>query len=131
PHADLAALVQAATRAGQRVDLHDTVGELPPATARVVYRVVQEGLTNARKHAPGAGSTVSVDRGGDTSVTVTVSNGRGTAQPAQLAGSGTGLVGLAERVRLVGGRLRSGPTTRDGAPAWELHAVVPWLGDPS
>jgi hypothetical protein len=64
---------------------------------------------------------------------VTVHNGPGTATPVDLPGSGSGLVGLAERIRLVGGSLRSGPLGRDGNDAsdgsagWELDAVVPWL----
>jgi signal transduction histidine kinase len=89
----------------------------------VVYRVVREGLTNAGKHAPGAPTTVTLDRPDAASVTVTVVNDRSAAPPANLPGSGFGLVGLAERIRLVGGSLRSGPR---GA-GWELSAVVPWL----
>jgi len=88
----------------------------------VVYRVVQEGLTNAHKHASGAATTVSLARD-DASVTVSVVNDPGAAAP-DLPGSGAGLVGLAERVRLVGGSLRSGPTVAGG---WELRAIVPWL----
>ncbi|MGH3879671.1 MAG: sensor histidine kinase [Actinophytocola sp.] len=122
PFADLASLVEASARAGQPVDLHDDAGSLPPATARVVYRVVQEGLTNAHKHASGAATTVSLARD-DASVTVAVVNDAGAAA-LDLPGSGAGLVGLAERVRLVGGSLRSGPTAAGG---WELRATVPWL----
>lgn len=124
PYADLASLVEVSTQAGQPVKLHDTVGPLPPATARVVYRTVQEGLTNAHKHAPGAPTTVSIGRDDRAQVTVTVRNHAGTGRPAELPGSGSGLIGLAERIRLVGGSLRSGPHGSDG---WELHAVVPWL----
>jgi signal transduction histidine kinase len=124
PYADLVSLVEASTHAGQPVELHDTVGALPPATARVVYRTVQEGLTNARKHAPGAPTTVSIGRDDRARVTVTVRNDAGTGGPTDLPGSGSGLVGLGERIRLVGGSLRSGPLGGDG---WELHAVVPWL----
>jgi signal transduction histidine kinase len=127
PFADVASLVRASTGAGQPVELRDTAGPLPPATARVVYRIVQEGLTNARKHAPGAPATVSIGRADPGSVTVTVHNGPGTATPVDLPGSGSGLVGLAERIRLVGGSLRSGPLGRDGSAGWELDAVVPWL----
>lgn len=129
--ADLAALVQASTGAGQIVELDDSVGPLPPATARVVYRTVQEGLTNAHKHAPGARATVTVNRAGEESVTVTVRNDAGAERPVELPGSGSGLIGLAERIRLVGGSLRSGPSLRDGVRVWELHAVVPWLGQPA
>jgi len=122
PFADLASLVSASARAGQPVDLRDDAGSLPPATARVVYRIVQEGLTNAHKHAAGASTTVSLSRD-DASVTVSVVNDAGTGG-MDLPGSGAGLVGLAERIRLVGGTLRSGP---DGDGGWELRAVVPWL----
>ncbi|GIE76424.1 hypothetical protein Aph02nite_23740 [Actinoplanes philippinensis] len=120
---DLGALVGASRRAGHPVELRDEVGDLPAATARVVYRVVQEGLTNAHKHAPEAPTTVSVGRTEDGGVAVAVHNRAGAA-PMDLPGSGSGLVGLAERIRLVGGTLRSGPVPGDG---WQLSAVVPWL----
>ncbi|WP_433789195.1 sensor histidine kinase [Actinoplanes sp. CA-252034] len=120
---DLSALVGASSRAGHPVELRDEAGDLPAATARVVYRVVQEGLTNAHKHAPAAPTVVSVGRTGDGSVAVAVHN-RAGAVPMDLPGSGAGLVGLAERIRLVGGTLRSGPVAGDG---WQLSAVVPWL----
>jgi signal transduction histidine kinase len=124
PFADLTSLVRASTQAGQRVELHDDAGLLPPNTARVVYRIAQEGLTNAHKHAPDAPTTVSVHRGEDGKVTVTVHNAAGTSAPMDLPGSGSGLVGLAERIRLVGGSLHSGPSGHGG---WQLQAVVPWL----
>ncbi|GAA0458768.1 sensor histidine kinase [Actinoplanes campanulatus] len=120
---DLSALVGASSRAGHPVELHDEAGDLPAATARVVYRIVQEGLTNAHKHAPQAPTTVSVSRNGDGNVAVAVHNETGAA-PMDLPGSGAGLVGLAERIRLVGGSLRSGPVAGEG---WRLSAVVPWL----
>ncbi|WP_327003300.1 histidine kinase [Dactylosporangium sp. NBC_01737] len=120
--ADLPALVLAATRAGQRIELRELAGTLPPGTARVVYRVAQEGLTNARKHAPGTPVTVTVERRGDGAVCVTVGNPAGAGAALDLPGSGAGLVGLAERVRLAGGTLHSGPV--DGG--WRLAAVVPW-----
>jgi signal transduction histidine kinase len=119
--ADLPALVLAATRAGQRVELRERAGPLPPGIARVVHRVAQEGLTNARKHAPGAPVTVTVERDEGGAVTVTVGNPAGGGAALDLPGSGAGLVGLAERVRLAGGTLHSGPV--DGG--WRLTAVVP------
>jgi signal transduction histidine kinase len=124
PFADIASLVDRSTRAGQRVELDDRVGALPAATARVVYRVAQEGLTNVHRYAPGATTAVTVERDGDGPVTITVHNTSGTGTPTDLPGSGTGLVGLAERIRLVGGSLDSGPDGRDG---WRLRAAVPWL----
>ncbi len=121
PLPDLTALVEESTAAGQKVELHDTVGPMPPALARVVYRVAQEGLTNAHRYAPNAVVTLTVDR--DTaSVVVVVRNAPGGA-PSDLPGAGTGLVGLAERIRLVGGELRSGPVEAGG---WQLRVVVPW-----
>ncbi|MQA12413.1 MAG: two-component sensor histidine kinase [Pseudonocardiaceae bacterium] len=125
---DIAALVAASTRAGHTVELHDRSGTMPPPTARVVHRIVQEGLTNVHKHAPGAATTVSLEQNGEPDsprgLTVTVRNTAGTHEPMDAPGSGAGLVGLADRVRLVGGSLRSGPTDLGG---WEMHAVVPWL----
>ncbi|HTJ37150.1 MAG TPA: histidine kinase [Dactylosporangium sp.] len=118
---DLPTLIDAATRAGQRVELHDEAGELPPTAARVAFRVVQEGLTNAAKHAPGAPVTVSMT-GGPT-VVVDVRNASPDGGPAlDLPGAGAGLVGLTERLRLVGGTVSAGPT-QDGG--WCLTAVIP------
>jgi signal transduction histidine kinase len=123
PVAELPSLVRASTRAGQRVELRDGAGPLPPALARVVHHIVQEGLTNAHKHAPGAPATVSVQRAEDGAVTVTIRNEPPAEAPTDLPGSGSGLVGLAERVRLVGGTLHSGPA----GGGWELRAHLPWI----
>lgn len=122
--ADLAELVRAATEAGQPVTLTDSAGPRPAAAARVVHRVVQEGLTNARKHAPAAPVTILVDRFSDGRILVMVRNPAATTDPLNLPGSGAGLVGLAERVRLAGGVFLSGPTD-DG---WELRATIPAEG---
>ena len=122
PFEELAALVAASTRTGQAVELSDDAGPMPAATARVVYRIVQEGLTNAHKHAPGAPVAVTLRRDGSGRVTVSVRNEAGGRAPAGLPGAGLGLVGLRERIRLVGGSLHGGPT----GGGWELRAVVPW-----
>jgi signal transduction histidine kinase len=127
PFADLASLVRESTRAGQRVELRDHAGPLPPATARVIYRVAQEGLTNAHRYAPNAPTTVSIDRDPEDRITVTVQNAPSSDPPTDLPGSGSGLVGLAERIRLVGGSMESGPLGPDGRAGWRLRAVVPWL----
>jgi len=133
---DLRSLVADAVSAGQRVTLDDTAGELPAASERVVHRVVQEGLTNARKHAPGAAVAVRVTRDGPL-VAVSVRNAS-AGSPLDLPGSGSGLVGLGERLRLVGGTLEAGPVGEDppgegwagegpAGEGWELRATVPWL----
>ncbi|MGW8763114.1 sensor histidine kinase [Streptomyces sp. NPDC055815] len=96
------------------------VPTLPGMSGLALHRVVQEGLTNAAKHAPGAPVSVAVTQDtGD--VTVRVVTGPGTAR-ATLPSGGTGLVGLAERVRLAGGRLAH----RDaGDGGFVLEAVLP------
>ncbi|MGY3520256.1 sensor histidine kinase [Micromonospora haikouensis] len=119
PYADLNSVVADARSAGQRVVVRDSAGPLPAPAARVVQRVVQEGLTNARKHAPGAEVTVTVVRSVD-AVTVTVANPVSEAA-LDLPGSGAGLVGLAERVRLAGGTLTAGPA----GTGWRLWAQLP------
>lgn len=120
PPSDLATLVGASVMAGQPVELADDAGPLPPALARVVYRIAQEGLTNAHKYAPHAPTTVAVHRE-DGRVIVTVHNER-SRESVDLPGSGSGLVGLAERVQLIGGTLHSGPEPNGG---WRVRAVLP------
>jgi signal transduction histidine kinase len=123
--ADLSALVRASVRAGQCVELRDEVGPLPPATARVVFRVAQEGLTNAHRYASQAPTSVTVEHAGGGGVVITVHNAVGNGPTMDLPGSGSGLIGLAERIRLVGGTLQSGPVGPGGRDGWRLRAVVP------
>ncbi|MFI2617696.1 sensor histidine kinase [Streptomyces sp. NPDC018584] len=78
-----------------------------PPTDRTVHRVVQEALTNAAKHAPGAHVTVTVARGRD-ATTVTVTNGR-PQEPASAPEGGSGLRGLRARVTDLGGTFDAGP----------------------
>lgn len=119
---DMRELVEQARAAGQQVGLH-TRGrpEQAPAAHRLaLYRLVQEGLTNARKHAAGAPVTVRVDHGPPETV-VEVVNAPGTPA-AHAAPSGYGLVGLRERVRALGGHLSAGP---HGDGGWRLAARIP------
>ncbi|PZG14105.1 sensor histidine kinase [Nonomuraea aridisoli] len=107
----VAALVDRAAAAGMAVTLEGELDSLPPMADRAVYRVVQEALTNAAKHAPGASVTVrlGMDRDAGEAV-VTVTNTAPPHGPPPRAGSaGHGLIGLDERVRLAGGHLRAGP----------------------
>jgi len=120
--ADLPAMVAESARAGMPVVLRDTVdGELPDTLGRTVYRIVQESLTNARKHAEGSTVDVSVSGDPGDGVTVSVIN---TAGRKAVPGGGQGLVGLAERVSLAGGSLAYGPTPGGG---WRVSAWLPWL----
>ncbi|WP_053735952.1 sensor histidine kinase [Nocardia sp. NRRL S-836] len=83
--------------------------------ARTVHRVVAEALTNVIKHAPGARVTVELSADLDLRIT------NGPAPATHAVGSGKGLVGLAERVALVGGRFDAGPT----ATGFEVRAKLP------
>lgn len=100
------------------VDLPDT---LEQPLQRAVYRFVQEGLTNARKHAPGALVRVSGRLHGD-EVLVDVVNGPARSDRLELPGSGLGLIGLGERASLLGGSMQSGPQPDDG---FALHLRLP------
>jgi signal transduction histidine kinase len=120
---DLPSLVLEARDAGQAVELVEELPDgdaAPGGTSRTVYRVVQEGLTNARKHAAGQPVTVVLRGRPGEGLSVEVSNplGRATSTP----GSGTGLVGLHERMAVCGGRISSGP---DGG-RYRLRAWLPW-----
>ncbi|MFG2165155.1 sensor histidine kinase [Micromonospora chersina] len=116
-------LVADSRAAGLRVDRRDegTAGLVPGAVARTVHRVVQEGLTNVRKHAPDAAVTVRLRHLPD-GIEVAVRNGPATRPGPALPGAGLGLVGLRERVELAGGRLSAGPTADGG---FLLRALVP------
>jgi signal transduction histidine kinase len=122
---DLPGLVDESRQAGMRVTLEQGVIEptaVPVAIGRSAYRVVQEGLTNARKHASGADVSVVLRGTNGAGLTVEIRNPwPGTT--SALPGAGSGLVGLAERISLAGGRLEHG-----GAPGGEfrLWAWLPW-----
>jgi signal transduction histidine kinase len=119
--AELTALVESSRAAGVRISQTIEVTELPNAAGRAVYRVVQESLTNVHKHARGAATDVAVSAV-DGGVLVTVSNQRPVAAGSLLPGSGAGLIGLRERVALLGGTLTAGPT---GDGGWRVQAWLP------
>ncbi|MGP3977270.1 sensor histidine kinase [Streptomyces sp. 8N114] len=100
----------------------DGTPELPALVQHAVYRVVQEALTNVRKHAGDAETHIEV-RNTPQMLRLSVTNRRGTTGRAPgLPGGGHGLLGIAERIRLLGGELTSRPT-RDGG--FEILAEVP------
>ena len=123
---DLPELVAESRAAGMRVDLHTEVAEAPSAptaVATTAYRLVQEALTNARKHAPGARVSVEVvGRPGD-GLTVAVHNPPPAVRTSDIPGTGTGLAGLAERVSLVGGVFHQGRTL---GGEFRVGAWLPW-----
>jgi signal transduction histidine kinase len=107
------------------VELHvDSDLDLPAGLELAVYRIVQEALTNAVKHAPGSEVDISVRRGGD-DLLVTVRNTAATARlDSPPTGAGRGLVGIRERVALYDGTVDAGPTPDGG---YSLTAVIPSL----
>ncbi len=118
---DLPTMVRESSRAGMPVVLRDEVAAAVPDTlGRTVYRIVQESLTNARKHAAGSTVDISLAGGPGDGLTVTVTNTQGSPGTS---GSGQGLVGLAERTALSGGTLTHGPTPSGG---WRVSAWLPW-----
>ncbi|MBD2900305.1 hypothetical protein amrb99_93090 [Actinomadura sp. RB99] len=123
---DLPALVAESRDAGGSVQLRDEVVEpaaLPAAAGRTAYRVVQEGLTNARKHAAGRPVRVAVEGRPGTRLVIDIRNPLPPDGTAPLApGTGTGLVGLTERVQLAGGRLDH----EVAAGEFRLRAWLPW-----
>jgi signal transduction histidine kinase len=134
PSADRAAvsvdeLVASSRSAGATVELHRSGAQRPltPAADRAAYRIAQEGLTNAHKHAPGAPITVALRYEPD-SLVVEVANGPVPdgvpAAPPAISGQ-QGLTGLRERARLVGGMVHTGPTPGGG---FRLAGVLPYAG---
>ncbi|MFF8769481.1 sensor histidine kinase [Kitasatospora sp. NPDC015120] len=122
-------LVEEAAAAGLDVGLTVT-GEpdgLPRAAEHAAYRVVQEALTNAAKHAPGAPVAVRVAYSPD-GARIRVVNGPPRGGPPGPVTGGRGLIGLAERVRLAGGTFRYGPRDDGG---FEVRARLPRSGAPA
>jgi signal transduction histidine kinase len=125
---DLPALVDAARRAGVQVELSvpAELGKVPAGVGVCAYRIVQESLSNASQHAPGAAVTVSVDHDAR-AVQLRVANGPGTpaTPPEHEHRRGHGLTGMRERVALLGGSLSAGPTPAGG---FVVSVVLP-LGE--
>ncbi|MSZ76737.1 MAG: histidine kinase [Actinobacteria bacterium] len=123
-YADLPALVAEAREGGLNIAYDDDVAspeQVPEAVGRTVYRIVQEGMTNARKHAPGALLSIHLTGGPDDGVEVLLSNPLGFGR-STTPGSGLGLVGLSERAGLRGGTLVHGTV----GSAFELRGWLPW-----
>lgn len=127
--ADVTRLVTEAVDAGEKVSYTSDLpegAEPRQQVRRTAYRVVQEGLTNTRKHAPGAKVAVTVTGSPGRELVIVVSNVLPIGRAAsEIPGAGAGLAGLAERVHLDGGRLRHGPSRG----RFQLTAVLPWPVD--
>ncbi|MEV6293164.1 histidine kinase [Streptomyces sp. NPDC051896] len=127
--AALDALVSECREAGMKVTLEHRVADpaaVPASVGRTAYRIAQEALTNARKHAPGAEVALILTGAPGEGLTVTATNPPPTTEPTPVPGSGQGLIGLTERAILTGGRLEHGSTADGG---FEVRAWLPW-GEP-
>ena len=119
---DLAGLVEVARRAGLQVVLEsEPAAELPASLDAAAYRVVQEALTNAARHAPGSVVRVQVRCGSEGLEVDVVDDGAAGRLPVQRTGAGLGLVGVRERVALHGGTVSAGPHEQ----GWRVHASFP------
>ncbi|MER5727727.1 histidine kinase [Streptomyces sp. NPDC002138] len=128
--AGIAGIVEAARAAGTDVRL-TTAGQPRPLVAacdHAAYRITQESLTNAYKHAPGAVITVEL-RYEDDSLVVEIANGPAAGSgPGEVVSGGQGLTGLRERARLVGGMVHAG-ATEDGG--FRVAGVLPYGTEPA
>ncbi|MFF5263750.1 sensor histidine kinase [Actinomadura viridis] len=109
-------LVDATARAGGPVEFTPCDADVPEAVGLSAYRIVQEALANVVRHAPGALTRVALSEDGE-QLTVLVVNGpppEPPAAPLEKGHTGHGLVGMRERVRLVGGTLDAGPLPEGG-----------------
>jgi signal transduction histidine kinase len=121
-------LVSESRAAGMKVVLDNRVSDpagVPASVGRTAYRIAQEGLTNARKHAPGAEVTVCVTGAVGDGLTVSVRNPAPPGDVPHVPGSGQGLIGLTERATLAGGRLEHGA---EGDGGFAVRAWLPWGG---
>lgn len=125
--ADLPGLVEESRAIGTPVELRDDLPEptaLPGSIGRTTYRIVQEALTNARKHAPGRPVHIALAGTPGERLVIDVRNplAEDHTAPPTVPGAGVGLVGLTERVRLGGGQLDHLATSDE----FRLHAWLPW-----
>jgi signal transduction histidine kinase len=131
---DLPGLIDSARQAGMAVELVELIASpaldpMPPGAGVCAYRIVQEALSNAGRHAPGAPVAVSVHHTTRT-VTLQVTNGPGVPAGPRANGHrpGHGLAGMRERAELLGGSLSAGPAPGGG---FEVSAVLPLGGSPA
>lgn len=115
---DLDDLVAGVRASGLQVDLQ-CEGELPPPLEPTVRRIVQEALTNAVKHAAASTVSVAVESGPDAVVVEVADDGTGAGNGG---GTGSGLAGLRERARILGGSLEAGPRAGGG---FRVRAEIP------
>jgi signal transduction histidine kinase len=121
---DVAQLLDQARTQGLKVELDDgalTEDQMPHGLGRTVYRILQEGVTNAGKHAPGATLAIRVAGSPDDGLSVELRNPLGFG-PTRTPGAALGLLGLSERAELRGGWLRHRVRDRE----FVVEGWLPW-----
>jgi signal transduction histidine kinase len=125
----LTALVEGARSNGLDVTLGAAHGRLPAPVELAAYRIVQESLTNALKHAsPGRVTVTLAQRDGVLDIRVTSPHGDHDGPRAP--GSGAGLVGMRERAALLGGSFEAAPEDAPDGRIWAVHAMLPVTDHP-
>jgi signal transduction histidine kinase len=114
------------TGASLRFDITGDVSAIPGPAARAAFRILQEGLTNAIRHAPGAAIQVTMACGESVRLEVVNQPPPASAVSIGQVGTGRGLTGLAERTAALGGTMHSGPVPGGG---WRLSAKLPAAPD--
>jgi signal transduction histidine kinase len=121
---DLPGLVDGLRTQGMDVTLAvGQLGEVPDAVSVAAYRVIQEALTNAVKHAAGSPMTVQVAASGGALLATVEDFAQQAAPPGERAG-GHGLAGMRERVGGLGGEVSAGPA--GDHPGWRVRARIPY-----
>ncbi|MFE2179562.1 sensor histidine kinase [Streptomyces sp. NPDC059455] len=103
----------------------DGAAPLPAPVELAAYRIVQESLTNALKHAAPGRVDVTLAHRADGPLEVSVISPYGDREGPRAPGSGTGLIGMRERVSLLGGTLDAGPVSGPGGTVWQVRATLP------
>ena len=121
--ADIPRLAEVARGAlNATVDIDPQLGDLPPAVGATLYRLAQESITNAVRHAHKATQVRVHITADDRHVCLTVVDDGDQARTTARTGQGYGLLGMAERVKLLGGTFNAGPLPGRG---WQVHAELP------
>lgn len=121
--ADITQLIDAAVAEGVDVRaqlLLTDPSSCDPNVAHACYRLVQESISNAKQHAPGSAFRIDIRAAPTTGVSVTTANWLGPEQPPHSTG-GHGLIGMNERVTMVGGSFQAGPTPE------RTFAIIAWM----
>ncbi|GAB2524800.1 sensor histidine kinase [Paramicrobacterium agarici] len=122
---DIPGLVESARRSGVPIDLSidDELRGAPLSVQVAAFRIVQEAISNALRHAPGSRVSVGVARGNTSGAVISVINSAPDGVPVDAAGGGHGLIGMRERTTALDGHLETHATPDGG---WLVHAVLPF-----